>query len=306
MQLPVNDTSPRATVFPANRRSLSKTAAPCPPGARETKRRPPTALAIAVLGLFCVMPGVARQTVNGEWRTYGGDLASTRYSSLDQIDAKNFSQLEIAFRFKTESLGPRPEFNFQTTPLMVDGVLYLTAGTRRAAVALDAATGELLWMHRLPEGKRGELAPRLLSGRGLAYWSDGKETRIIYVTPRYQMIALDAKTGHRVSTFGVDGIVDLKQDNDQKIDELNNEIGLHAAPIIAKDTIIVGAAHIEGSAPRHYQAVIGNVRAYDVRTGKRRWISYRAAPRRVWQRYVAREFVGRGRQHRRMGADERR
>ena len=107
--------------------------------------------------------------------------------------SKKSSELEIAFRFKTESLGPRPEFNFQTTPLMVDGVLYLTAGTRRAAVALDAATGELLWMHRLPEGKRAELAPRLLSGRGLAYWSDGKEARVIYVTPGYQMIALDAK-----------------------------------------------------------------------------------------------------------------
>ena len=222
----MNDTSPRATDFPANRRSLSKTAAPCRPGARETKRRRPTALAIAVLGFFCVMPGGARQTVSGEWRTYGGDPASTRYSPLDQIDAKNFSQLEIAFRFKTESLGPRPEFNFQTTPLMVEGVLYLTAGTRRAAVVLDAATGELLWMHSLHEGKRGELAPRLLSGRGLAYWSDGQEARVIYVTPGYQMIALDARTGHRVSTFGVDGVVDLKQDNDQTIDELNNEIGL--------------------------------------------------------------------------------
>jgi quinoprotein glucose dehydrogenase len=274
----MNDTSPRATVLPATRWSCSKTVAPCPPGALETKRRPAPALAIAVLGFVCVMPGGARQAVNGEWRTYGSDLASTRYSPLDQIDAKNFSQLEVAFRFKTESLGPRPEFNFQTTPLMVDGVLYLTAGTRRAAVALDAASGELLWLHSLHEGKRGELAPRLLSGRGLAYWSDGKETRIIYVTPGYQMIALDAKTGHRVSTFGVDGVVDLKQDNDQPIDELNNEIGLHAAPIIAKDTVIVGAAHIEGSAPRHYQAAIGNVRAYDVRTGKRRWI-FHTVPR---------------------------
>src|SRR5918993_239042 len=72
------------------------------------------------------------QTLGGEWRTYGGDLASTRYSPLDQINAKNFNQLEVAFRFRTESLGPRPEFNYQTTPLMVGGVLYLTAGSRRA------------------------------------------------------------------------------------------------------------------------------------------------------------------------------
>ena len=218
------------------------------------------------------------QGSNGEWRTYGGDLASTRYSPLDQINAANFSQLEVAFRFRTESLGPRPEFNFQTTPLMVDGVLYFTAGSRRAAVALDAATGELLWLHRIDEGKRGEAAPRQLSGRGLAYWSDGKNGRIFYVTPGYQLVALDARTGNRVSSFGKDGIVDLKLENDQVIDDLNGEIGLHAAPIIAGHTIIVGAAHIEGSAPKHYKAAIGNVRAYDVRTGKRLWI-FHTVPR---------------------------
>ena len=111
----------------------------------------------------------------GEWPTYGADLASTRYSPLDQINASNFGKLQLAFRFKTENLGPRPEFQFQGTPLMVNGRLFTTAGTRRAVVALDATNGEMLWMHSLNEGKRGEAAPRLLSGRGLAYWSDGKE-----------------------------------------------------------------------------------------------------------------------------------
>jgi hypothetical protein len=79
----------------------------------------------------------------GEWTTYGGDLGNTRYAALDQINADNFSKLEIAWRFKTESLGPRPEYQFESTPLMVRGVVYSTAGTRRAVVALDAATGEL-------------------------------------------------------------------------------------------------------------------------------------------------------------------
>jgi quinoprotein glucose dehydrogenase len=217
-------------------------------------------------------------TLNGEWRSYGGDLANTRYSSLDQISAQNFNQLEVAFRFRTESLGPRPEFNFQTTPLMVNGMLYLTAGSRRAVVALDAATGEMLWMHSLNEGKRGEAAPRQLSGRGLAYWSDGKEARLVYVTPGYQMIALDAKTGDRVPTFGKNGIVDLKLDNDQVIDAENGEIGLHAAPIISKDIILVGAAHIEGSAPKSRRAAMGYVRGFDVRTGKRLWI-FHTVPR---------------------------
>jgi quinoprotein glucose dehydrogenase len=214
----------------------------------------------------------------GEWRTYGADLANTRYSPLTQISAQNFNQLEVAFRFRTESLGPRPEFNFQTTPLMVNGVLYLTAGSRRAVVALDAVTGEMLWMHSLNEGKRGEAAPRQLSGRGLAYWSDGKEARVVYVTPGYQLIALDAKTGDRVPAFGKNGIVDLKLDNDQVIDAENGEIGLHAAPIISKDVILVGAAHIEGSAPKSRRAAMGYVRGFDVRTGRRLWI-FHTVPR---------------------------
>jgi quinoprotein glucose dehydrogenase len=145
---------------------------------------------------------VSAQSPAGEWPTYGGNLASMRYAPLDQITAENFDSLQVAWRFKTDNLGPRPEFNFQSTPLMVDGVLYTTAGSRRAGVALDAGTGEMLWMHRLDEGERGEAAPRRLSGRGLAYWSDGQEARIVYVTPGYRMIALDAATGHQVDSFG--------------------------------------------------------------------------------------------------------
>ena len=131
-----------------------------------------------------------RGAPNGEWPTYGGDLGHTRYAPLDQINASNFNRLEVAWRFKTDSLGPNREFNFQSTPLMVDGVVYSTAGTRRAVVALDAANGELLWIHRLDEGQRGQVAPRQLSGRGLAYWESGDDKRIIYVTPGYELIAL--------------------------------------------------------------------------------------------------------------------
>ena len=149
----------------------------------------------------------------GEWPTYGGDLASTRYSPLDQITKDNFNKLEVAWRFKTDVLGPRPEFNFQGTPLMVDGVVYSTAGTRRAVVALDAGTGEMLWMHSENEGKRGEAAPRQLSGRGLVVLDRParQSARIVYVTPGYQMVALDAKTGVPAAGFGKNGIVDLKR-----------------------------------------------------------------------------------------------
>jgi quinoprotein glucose dehydrogenase len=209
---------------------------------------------------------------NRDWRTYGGDLASTRYAPLDQINKDNFSRLEIAWRFKTDALGPRPEFNFQSTPLMIGGVLYTTAGSRRAVVALDAATGEMLWMHRLDEGKRGEAAPRRLSGRGLAYWSDGRDSRILYVTPGYQLIALDARTGLRIPGFGTDGIVDLRLDDDQDMDLVAADIGLHAAPVVAKDVVIVGAAHLVSGVPRSKTNVKGYVRGFDVRTGKRKWI----------------------------------
>jgi quinoprotein glucose dehydrogenase len=232
------------------------------------------------LPMLALLVGVATVTMRGqwapkvgEWATYGGDLASTRYSPLDQINATNFSKLQLAFRFKTESLGARPEFQFQSTPLMVNGRLFTTAGTRRAAVALDATTGEMLWMHSINEGKRGEAAPRQLSGRGLSYWSDGKDERIIYVTAGYQMIALDAKTGLRVKDFGTDGIVDLKTGLDQEgLDLTTAEIGLHAAPIISKDIIVIGAAHREGGAPRSKTNVKGYIRGFDVRTGKRVWI----------------------------------
>jgi quinoprotein glucose dehydrogenase len=223
--------------------------------------------------LLAALPAAAQfGTRSGEWRTYGGDLGSTRYAPLEQINRDNFNQLQVAWRFKTDNLGPRAEFNLQSTPLMVNGVLYSTGGTRRAVVALDAATGELLWKYAYNEGKRAETAPRQLSGRGLAYWSNGREERIVYVTPGYYMIALDAKIGRPVTTFGNNGIVDLKLEMDQDMDPVNGEIGLHAAPVVAGNTIIVGAAHLPGGAPKSRRNEKGFIRGFDVETGKRLWI----------------------------------
>ena len=209
---------------------------------------------------------------NGEWRSYGADTGNTHYSSLAQITADNFNKLEVAWRFKTTNLGPRPEFNFEGTPLMANGVIYSTAGTRRAVIALDAATGELLWVHGEREGARGAAAPRQLSGRGLAYWTDGREERILYVTPGYRLVALNAKTGVPIPAFGQDGLVDLKLEDDQEIDLVTGEVGLHAAPVVANDVVIVGAAHRPGGVPKSKTNVKGYVRGYDVRTGKRLWI----------------------------------
>src|SRR5580693_1571171 len=202
---------------------------------------------------------------NGEWRTYGGDLGSTRYAPLDQINAANFNKLEVAWRFNTSSLGPRPEYQYEGTPLFVHGMLFVTAGTRRAVVALDASTGELRWMHSEDEGKRGENAPRQLSGHGLAYWTDGREERILYVTTGYRLVALDAKTGVPVPGFGVSGIVDLKENDDQPLDPVTGQIGLHSTPIVAKNVVIVGAGLMGGDVPASRKNVKGYVRGFDVR-----------------------------------------
>jgi quinoprotein glucose dehydrogenase len=209
---------------------------------------------------------------NGEWRTYGGDVGNTHYSPLDQISASNFNKLTVAWTFKTDNLGPRPEYQFEGTPLMANGVLYSTAGTRRAVIALDPATGEHMWTHSERETARGAAAPRQLSGRGLAYWTDGREERILYVTPGYRLIALNAKTGVPIASFGKNGVVDLKLEDDQEIDLINGEVGLHATPVVAKDVVIVGAAFKSGGVPRSKTNIKGYVRGFDVKTGKRLWI----------------------------------
>src|ERR1043166_5864444 len=187
------------------------------------------ALAAMLISLFmpaeCYAQWKAKDT---EWPSYAADLAGTRYRPLEQINASNFNELEGAWRNKTDNFGNRAEYKLEGTPLMVNGVLYASAGSRRAAIALDAATGELLWIHGEHEGERGGAAPRQLSGRGLAYWSDGKEERIFYVTPGYRLICLDAKTGMRVPSFAENGAIDLKQNDDQEIfpDLTTGEIGI--------------------------------------------------------------------------------
>ena len=239
--------------------------------------------------------------------TYGANLASHRYSPADQITKDNFNRLGIAWRLKTDFLGPRPDTLYSATPLVVDRTLYTTAGMRRAVIALDAVTGEMRWMHSEDEGLRGQNAPRTGAGRGLAYWANGNDRRIIYVTPGYRLLALDARTGNPIPTFGNGGAVDLKLEADQEVDLDTAELGLNATPLVVGDVIVVGVAHRAGTAPRTMRNAKGMVRGYDVRTGKRLWI-FNTLPqtRRVRLRHVAGELGGVQRQHRRLGADERR
>ena len=236
-----------------------------------------------VVGLCAVVagqnrPGAARMpsTASGDWPHYTADLRGTKYSPLDQINAGNFNQLEVAWRFKTDVLGPRPEYKLEGTPLAINGVLYTTGGTRRSVVALDGKTGELMWAHSLREGRRAGVSPRQLSGRGVSYWTDGRgDDRVVYVTTGYRLVALNAKTGSPVSSFGKDGIVDLKEGAvfgaGQPINLETGEIGLHATPAIVKDVIIVGSSMREGATVSTHNNTKGLVRAFDVRTGKLLW-----------------------------------
>ena len=230
-----------------------------------------------VLGAAVACAGAAAAwgqsaATNPDWPTYGGDLGNTRYRAFDQINAANFKDLDVAWRFKTDNLGNRAEYKLEGTPLVVKGVLYATGGTRRDVFALDAATGELLWVHGEHEGERGANAPRGLSGRGVAYWTDGKDARILYTTPGYRLIALDAKTGQYAKGFGVNGVVDLKLFDDQKIDLVKGSIGTQAAPVVAGNEVIVGAAFVDGGSTSSKTTYKGYVRAFDVRTGRRVWI----------------------------------
>src|SRR6476620_1163184 len=112
---------------------------------------------VAAARLSGQAPGLP-STKNGDWTHYTADVRGSRYSPLDQINAGNFKELEVAWRFKTDNLGTRPEFKLEGTPLVVKGIVYATGGTRRSVVALDGKTGELLWVHAEKEGARGQRA----------------------------------------------------------------------------------------------------------------------------------------------------
>ena len=251
-------------------------------------------------------------TRNGDWTHYTADMRGTKYSPLDQINGSNFNQLEVAWRFKTDNLGTRPEFKLEGTPLAIKGVLYTTAGTRRSVVALDGRTGELIWTHSYREGNRAAIAPRQLSGRGVSYWTDGKgDDRILYVTTGYRLIALNAKNGSMVASFGEGGMVDLKKGavtgKGQQIELETGEIGLHSTPTIVGNTVLIGSSFKEGMTVATHNNTKGLVRAFDVKTGKTAvGVQHHPATGRVRQRHVGKRVVGAERQHRRVVADHRR
>jgi len=230
----------------------------------------PKILPAAFVLLLALPAGAQRGATNGEWRYYGGDAGTTKYSPLDQINAGNVKDLKIVWEWKAQNFGKRPDFNWETTPLEVGGVLYVTAGTRRDAVAIDAATGETLWMYRLDEGARGLVVARA-QNRGLAYWTDGKgDERILMISPGYQLVGLNAKTGQVEPGFGTKGVIDLTKGLDRAVVK-PGQIGASSPAIVIRDTVVVGAALQSGNAPPSKENVPGYIRGFDVRSGKLLW-----------------------------------
>ncbi|MDX1577632.1 MAG: PQQ-binding-like beta-propeller repeat protein [Gemmatimonadota bacterium] len=242
---------------------------------------PPVTRALLAAALFAAGTGGAagqEGAPDGEWPYWAGDAGSTRYAPLDQIDARNVGELEIAWRWHSLNFGPRPETYYRVTPLYVDGVLYATAGYRRQTVAIDPATGETLWSYRLDEGERGRNAPRGNSGRGVAYWTDGPEARVLLVTPGYHLVSLDAATGLPDPSFGSDGLVDLKRELGRPVDLVEARVGSSSPPIVVDDVIVVGAALPQGGRPPTKEMPPAPVRGYDVRTGELLW-TFHTIPR---------------------------
>jgi len=228
-------------------------------------------VAVVLIGLSVLASGQSGVAASGDWPHWGGDLANTKYSPLAQITPQNVKSLLVAWRWKADNFGPRPDVNYEATPLAVNGVLYTVAGSRRDVVAIDGATGETLWMFRMDEGERGDVAPRK-AGRGLEYWvsPDGRDRRLILVTQGFHMVELDAATGRPVPGFGTNGVIDMYEDFDQPIPK-NGLIGSSAPPVVVRDVIVAGNAMLAGTAPPSKSNVKGYIRGWDVRTGKRLW-----------------------------------
>ena len=194
-----------------------------------------------------------------DWPAVGGDPGATRFSPLNQITRENVGGLEVAWTFHTGGLGFAPATAIQCTPIIVDGTMYLTSPDTQV-IALDAATGTEKWRYNPHRTKL-----RYLYNRGVAWWSDGASARrILFATPDGFLYSLNADTGIPDPAFGTDGIVDLRHGIDQ--DLRDRVYGATAAPVVFEDRVIVGVSLDEG-----YEGGPGDVRAFDIRSGKEAW-----------------------------------
>jgi quinoprotein glucose dehydrogenase len=219
-----------------------------------------------------------RGTEKGEWRYWGADEGSSRYSPLDQINEKNAGKLDVAWRWYAANYGPAPDFIYRATPIKVGERLYTVAGQRRTVVSIDPATGETLWMWRERDNPRWEASTRKNYGKGVAYAEVEGRPTLFVVTPGYYLAALDAETGHLLPFFGLGGIVDLhlgmgsySVDADRGILS-SGDITASSAAIVVNGVVVVGNSHDRGYYPERKENVPGHIRGYDAKTGRMLWI----------------------------------
>jgi glucose dehydrogenase len=236
-----------------------------------------------------------RGTPAGEWRYWGGDAWSTRYSPLDRIDATNFAELQVAWVWRGDNFGPTVDNLLRSTPLYVNGTLYTVAGRRRTVAAIDPATGETLWTFREPHTQRWEDSPRQSYGKGVA-WGELDGRGVIYVaTPGFFLHALDAQTGRPlegfgrpvpIPGFGAYGTVDMLADL-ERVGEYDAYVGPDPAvghittsspPIVVDGVVIVGSSAAQGTHYSRIEHIPGDILAYDARTGEHLW-TFHVVPR---------------------------
>ncbi len=229
--------------------------------------------AIATFALaFVHTPADAQQSVpDTDWRHFANDHRSSKYSPLGQIDAENFEDLKIVWRWESadkalEGKSPLEPFYFRATPIVVDGVAYLSTSLSQIA-AVDLVSGETLWVHDPRSYERGPVVHGMVQHRGVEYWTDGKEERILISTGGRQLVSVDAKTGIPDPNFNDGQPIDLLQDLGRPVRP--GSIGDNKPPIVVGDTVIVGSIIMDY--PMIKEAPPGHIRAYDVRTGAFKW-----------------------------------
>ena len=264
---------------------------------------------VAATGLSVVPAAAQYGATNGEWRSYGGDVGSTKYSPLDQITKDNFEDLEIAWRWRsvdthlakregggswlglaqqvfealaqedperweTDLYSPRPGTSLLiATPLMIDEILYLSTPLYQAA-AVDARTGQTLWVYDPKAYESGTPAVVPWRHRGVAYWSNGDNARIVWATGDGFLIAVDAKTGRPAADFGDGGRVDLMAGIPRAVRgerTVQNLLALssQSPPLVLRDTVLVGSSMTDSVMTKEMPP--GWVRAYDIKTGQHKW-----------------------------------
>ena len=242
---------------------------------------------------FAQLPG----TENGEWRYLGGDAGHTRSSTLDQINASNFEDLEVDWIWKSDNFGPNLDYFSRATPIYADGLVYSVATTRRQVIAIDPDTGETIWAFREPETVRFLRSPRRSYGKGVAYAEVNGRGVIYITTPAFFLWALDAKTGRPLENWGAPvplddfeqtGVVDLVPELledwgqwerwDQGSYDPNygvpRELGMvtsSAPPIVVNGVVVVLVGHQPSYGQTRIENIPGDIMGFDAETGERLW-----------------------------------